>query len=461
MWISVENAQSRVFRATDEELSWLAGYLTLEDANARFMKGDGKIHLLSSVGHSFPSGFLPLVRKASPFLVEVADARTKPCERDVTADLAWLRDYQLEGVERSIAAERGVLWCPTGSGKTEIAVGLALALPCRWLFAVHRATLMHQAADRYEQRTGLKAGRIGEGIWSVERFTAATFQTLFARMRSPEGVALLSGAQGLVVDEVHSVPASTFYRVAMRTVGAYWRIGMSGTPLARGDRKSIYTIAATGPVIYRIKPDVLIEAGVLARPHIRFVPVVQSSDGNDWHAVYRECIVESPARNAVVVALARKAAKPCLVFVKEIDHGKLLLQGLTAAGLRAEFVWGDKMTAQRKASIKRLVRGDIDALVASVVFQEGVDIPSLASVVIASGGRSVIATLQRIGRGMRTDDGRKAGFDVWDIADRGCRWLDKHTRERAKAYAGEGYETTVVDAPVRQLQLPRKTRQTA
>jgi superfamily II DNA or RNA helicase len=237
----------------------------------------------------------------------------------------------------------------------------------------------------------------------------------------------------------------------MQTPNAYYRIGFSGTPLARGDRRSVLAVAALGPVIYRLRADRLIEAGVLAKPHIRMLPLEQQSQCPTWQGVYGECIVRSTKRNRMLVAMAKRAARPCLVFVKEIAHGKRLLKLLQAVGVPSEFTWGSDPHERRVAAIKRLERGDIDVLVCSVIFQEGVDIPALASVVIGSGGKSVIATLQRIGRGMRTDQGRKVEFEVWDLLDRGCRMLEKHAKARQAAYLAEGHEVVTDDLLARQL----------
>jgi superfamily II DNA or RNA helicase len=132
-----------------------------------------------------------------------------------------------------------------------------------------------------------------------------------------------------------------------------------------------------------------------------------------------------------------------------------------------EFVFGKVQTHARQGAVRRLVHGDIDVLIANVIFQEGIDIPELQSVVNAAGGKSTIAAVQTTGRGMRRHDstGRetKAEFFVYDVADRscgcryrgsdgkaryghaGCRWAERHTRGRMLAYRGEGYEVTEVD----------------
>lgn len=455
MIVELGNLNARVATGTDAEKRWAREYLSFEDTG--FKRRGGRIDMYNVINDTFPAGFMRMVSKAARIAgvtVNVVDRRSPPAPVDPAADLSWLRPDQTAGVDLAAAETRGLLWLPTGAGKTEIAVGLTRRVPCRWLFLVHRAGLMDQAAERYEKRTGLPAGRIGEGVWTEEQFTSATFQTVSARLSDgdPRAVALLEAADGLMVDEAHVLPADSFWAVAMKC-RAYWRIGLSGTPLARGDRRSLLTVAALGPVIYRIKPQVLIDAGILSRPRIRFRRVRHDDiKGNSWQAVYRECVVASSRRNRAVVDDVRKARKPCMVFVKEIDHGRLLEKMILRAGMRAEFVWGTDSTEERKAAVRRLVRGDADVLVASVVFNEGVDVPELRSVVVASGGKSTIAALQRIGRGMRVQKDAagnvvKDAFQVFDYFDEGHRWLRGHSKARVKAYTTEGHETVVEDTP--------------
>jgi superfamily II DNA or RNA helicase len=78
-----------------------------------------------------------------------------------------------------------------------------------------------------------------------------------------------------------------------------------------------------------------------------------------------------------------------------------------------------------------------------VIFQEGIDIPALRSVIIGTGGKSTIASLQRIGRGMRMAEG-KHEFEVWDVLDQGQKWLKAHALGRFQAYGREGHEVVVL-----------------
>lgn len=463
MLLEQHNLRTRVRVAAEDERTWLEEYLSFTTTAFRGAGRRPQQRTVSLLGRdaTFPTGLLHHVREAAGAAgvdVQVRDARTAPGARDPGADTAWLRDYQAAAVDAVAAHTRGILHMPTGSGKTEVACALTLALPGRWGFLVHRAGLMDQAARRYEARTRCVAGRIAEGAWNEGdgAFTAATFQSVHAALA--RGCARTRGwleqLDGLLVDEAHTLPADTFYRVAMATPNAYWRVGLSGTPLARGDRRSVLAVAALGPVIYRLRAEELVRQGVLARPRVRLLPVTHTNiRATTWQGVYGECVVRSPARNGALVAAAVAAERPALLFVKEVAHGRALERALGRAGLRADFVYGAHSAEHQRGVIHRLVQGALDVVVCSVVLQEGIDIPELRTVIVGSAGKSVIATLQRLGRGMRVERDAagnvvKDVFTVIDVEDRGSPWLEKHTRARVRAYTGEGFETVVVPPSV-------------
>lgn len=469
MWLEVGNIRTKVVRFNPNDQDWLADYLSFEDVTGRYRRG-GKVKrdtLYNHMGKWFPSGFLPGVMKAAAdeeIECKLVDTRARPCEPDPHADLEWLRDYQRAAVDAIVQRHHGMLWLPTGAGKTEVMVGLTRALPCNWLAMVHRSQLADDMASRYELRSpGLRAGRVLEGRWDIPGdscLTVATFQSIHRALDRGRGdpsyqqaMNLLQGAQGFIVDEAHTLPANTFFSTAMLTNNAYYRVGLSGTPLARGDSKSMFAVGALGPVIYRVRTQTLIDRGVLATPTCRLETVNQESAAATWASVYAALIVSSKERNARVVEMVKRAAKPGLVFVQQVEHGKLLEKLLLTAGVRAEFVWGAHSVSWRKSHIKRLEQGHFDVLICSSVFNEGIDIPALRSVTIAAGGKSLIASLQRLGRGMRVDrkqDGtvHEGGdaFEVWDILDTGNKWTARHAQARLHSYQNEGFKTFVEPA---------------
>lgn len=460
MIITVGNVQARV-AGPEPELDWLAEYLCFEDATAHHRRrygyrGDGKIHAYKRFGSTMPSGFVGMVKEAAEkegTQVTIIDARRRTCDPDEQCDIRWLRDYQRDAVKAVVENTRGILHMATGAGKTEVFAALTRALPCRWLFLVHRNQLVDQAATRVETRTGISVGRCAEGAystWEGHQVICASFQSIHAALKRGDAyaLALLDGAEAVCIDESHVLPADSYLSVINHTKNAYWRVGLSGTPLARGDKRSVLAIGAIGKVIYKLRAQALVDAGVLAQPKIRLVPVIQEATATTHQGIYGELIVRSVKRNKAIVAAVMAAEKPCMVFVKELSHGKLLEKMLCKAGVATSFVSGQHSTDWRKSHVKSLEAGRFDALIASVVFQEGVDIPDLRSVVVACGGKSTIAALQRIGRGMRKAAG-KTTFEVWDIADEGCAMMKRQAQARRTAYLNEKFEVTITNGLVR------------
>lgn len=478
MIVGAGNTHASVIVADADEREWIEGFLSFKTKN--FAKGryyENTTCLLSSLG-KFPAGFLPILRReaeACGVTLEVRESasRANPPPFDETTDLGWLSvhpfdkhgtiTHQIEAVNAIREKRRGILWVPTGGGKTEIAAGLTKAIRGTWLFVVHRTQLAIQAKERFELR-GIDPDEItiaADGDLDFSgRIVVATFQTLVSAIKKNDAATIefLRTVQGLIVDEAHTLPADTFFGIVMRTVNAAYRIGLSGTPLARTDKRSLFTIAAIGPVIYRIKAETLIAAGLLSKPRVWFLRSSHAVEERAWRNIYSRHVVKGRERNALLVEAVLRAPKPSLLFVNHVEHGKMLVKALADAGVRSEFMWGEKNVHVRKAAIRRLQHGDIDTIVCSVVFQEGVDIPEIRSVVIGTGGKSAIAAIQRIGRGTRRAGG-KDEVTIVDVYDEpcegmesteidvhpGCRIFGKHTRERLRAYRAEGYEVTIGD----------------
>lgn len=467
MLVRVDNLWATLAMSTAADVQFLDEYLSFESDQARFSPAvqaghwDGRYRLFDRRQGRFPAGLFSLVTRAAQargLQVEQQDARqaVQPAAGWAQTAGLWLRPYQRDALAACVAGVRGIVKAPTGAGKTEIMAALVQAVPTRWLMLVHTHDLMHQAAERIERRTGEACGLAGDGEWRPARVTCCTFQTLARSLSSQAVKDLLSRAGGLIVDECHSVAAQTFYKVLMRCPAGY-RIGFSGTPLDRGDRRNVYVVAATGPKIFTIEAQLLIEQGVLSRPTIHMVPCRQSNLPSQagWQEVYRKGVADSAQRNQLVCSIANSRPGPTLVFVKEIEHGRTLEKAIQRRGLkRCAFVWGQDSSRERRQAIVRLQRGEIEVLVTSSIFEMGIDIPEVRCVVVASGGKSTIRTLQRLGRGMRVSEG-KTEMELWDLDDSGHRWLDMHAGLRMTAYGRDGYR--VLQIPLDQANMLVRT----
>ena len=71
----------------------------------------------------------------------------------------------------------------------------------------------------------------------------------------------LSSIELIFADECHRTPANSNYLV-MNACPAYFRFGLSGTPLKRSDGADLRLIASTGPVIYTMGNKELIRRGI-------------------------------------------------------------------------------------------------------------------------------------------------------------------------------------------------------
>ena len=459
MRIEVDCATARIVEASPSEREWVASYLTFNDPQARFSNGNPVVELLNRIDDTFPGGFAGKVRKAGatrthlsgrldPIDIELVDVRKAPPER-VQPDLTWLRDYQQQAVETALRRTRGIIQMPTGSGKSVTAAGIIASVPgARWLVLVPQSDLLEQFAEHLRKRLGEEPGIIGDGKWNPQRVTVATFQTLSRRMSKAKdraAYAFMRSVQGLICDEVHQVASGTFSFVCAQATSAYYRLGISATPLDRSDKKSIFVIANIGGVIHKTTSAELRARGFLADATIKMVRVEQGSNAPTWPGVYGECVVRSKVRNTAVAQMAVAASKPGLVFVSQVKQGHTLLELIKKAGLRAVMVWGEDDTEERRQAIKDLVAGKLDTIVCSNVFAQGVDIPSLASVVNAAGGQSVILTLQRLGRATRVTE-TKTKFEAWDVLDDGNRYLAKHGKARRDVYENEGFTVEVIEA---------------
>lgn len=455
-----------------DALAWLDEFVSFEDVKAKrrermgYYAGATSIRLFDRKRSTLPTGLIPLVVRGAEvegIAVDVADGRTytKPDPERIAEELRseplTMRPYQVDAIlSATVQASffgRGVIKIPTGGGKGRVAVAIAKAIPGRWLFCVHRGNLADDVARRWETLAADEppAGFVGAGKWEVgERLTCATLQTLHRARHSEKFAGLAESIDGVIVDECHTAPAKSFYETIRKFSRAVYRVGLSGTPFDRGDRRSLMAVAAIGPTAYEISARTLIDAGMLSEPTIKILPLEQREspqNSGDFRKVYEELVVTSTRRNRLVIDAMRKSLEdggtPGMVFVRRIEHGKRLRDAARDQGLNVELVDGNKDTNQRNAAIKRLESGRIDFIISTKVFAEGVNVPELRTVVLAAGGKSVIETLQQVGRGSRRTDGKRE-FTVYDIGDKGNRWLNNHARERIRAMRREGFKCKVV-----------------
>ena len=210
-------------------------------------------------------------------------------------------------------------------------------------------------------------------------------------------------AQLFIFDECQYAASETLQFLHRASVSAKHRFLFSGTPW-RDTGDDILIEAVSGPKIVDVNATFLIKNDYLVRPKIYFLDVpVMRGVGKNYHDVYKNYIVENDDRNDLIIKSARKLVKEgkkVLILVVRVGHGNVLMDKLSDE-FRVKFLDGAKSTKNRMDSIQEMKDGELDILIASKIFDQGVDIPELDALILAGSGKSSGRALQRIGRVIR------------------------------------------------------------
>ena len=193
----------------------------------------------------------------------------------------------------------------------------------------------------------------------------------------------------------------------------------------------------------------LIAQGYLARPDVIFHDVAPVQTGLlAYKPSYRAAIVQNAKRNTQIADIAARYArkgKTILIAVDQVGHGKLLLAALHAAGVtKSIFIRGENESEEKIRALRDLDSRQVSCVVATTVFGEGVDVPSLDVLINAKGNKSRVVTLQIAGRALRKT-ATKSRAAVIDFIDHAryfrsaskTRWLTYRTESEFRLWRSD------------------------
>lgn len=433
------------------------------------MPKDDEPTIFLSEDNKFLTGLLPMVKaqvENGGWTVDVEGyddpgfkGEAEPPSMDGVEDLY---DFQKMMFRKAVKAGRGVLDMATGSGKTLVAAALVQwyakeGKSQRVLYAVNNLRLMEQTAEMMAQYGIETISTVsGAGIDTESPFVIGMVQTLYRRLqRDSELREWLEGVDLLIFDEAHHLPARTWTTVALACPNAKYRFGLSATSFDPYEpRVEDYTlIGVIGSVVGHVSGWVLRRQGILAEPSVVMVyPNCPDVFGSAWHDVYKKGIVENEVRNEVVLRIAAseaRAGRHVLVFVSQVKHGRALLGALEEDGCEALFCKGametfdsddDEAVRQRELDeIAEWMNTPGSITIATQVFDEGLDVSGVNSIIFAGGMKNYRRVIQRVGRGLRSksENPEENTCRIWDFEDRHHPFLKKHTRLRLEIYERE------------------------
>lgn len=247
---------------------------------------------------------------------------------------------------------------------------------------------------------------------------------------------LLKRTKVHIFDEAHVAAAQTIQTIT-DNINPEHIYGMSASPW-RDDGADLLIEARLGKYLVNISATTLIEGGYLVKPVIRFINIPNVSGiKKHYQTIYKHCIVENEERNNHVAKGTKSLVESgfqTLVLYNSIAHGEILHEKISKILPCALLSGKDSMEVRNKVK-EDLESKKINCIIASRIFDIGVDLPSLSGLVNASSGKSSVRALQRIGRVIRKYPG-KTQANILDFADQ-SPFIKDHAKERYRIYCTE------------------------
>lgn len=325
------------------------------------------------------------------------------------------RGYQARAVQslRTTLAEgwkRQMLYSPTGSGKTEIALMLirgAINKGKRVVFLCNRIGLVEQASRRF-LLSGIQHGVIqGQNTCRLhEQVLVASIKTV-ARRGMPD-------CDLIIIDEAHGVAGSRDFRAVIFQRSAVPVIGLSATPFARGlgrycpeikgELFQCMTVAATIPEL--IDDGYLVDCDIYApsEPDMTGIKTTKNAFGEiDFSDADVGRAVDKPQLIGDIVShwLKLAAGTPTVCFAANIAHSKHITESFRAAGVAAEHIDCYTDEHERIAILNRVSSGETQVISNVGILTEGWDFPACKTMILARPTRSLTRYIQMAGRVLR------------------------------------------------------------
>ena len=360
-----------------------------------------------------------------------------------------LYDYQEKAVEEVYWKQYGILQSAAGSGKTQMGIALIAKLGKRALWVTHTKDLLTQSKQRAEQYMDKSLlGTITEGKVSIGKgITFATVQTMcnldLAQYKDYWDV--------IIVDECHRVAGtptavSQFSKV-LNALAARHKYGLSAT-VHRSDGLIQATFALLGDVVYTVPTeavaDKIMKVGICPVPTgIGLSRACLNTDGTLNYAKLIGYLTESEVRNTLIVTyLIASYNRPSLILSDRLGHLETLMSMLPPEMQKDAVMVSGKMTTKKGKAEREQAIADMRSGVKKYLFatyslaKEGLDIPCLERLYMATPQKDYAVITQAIGRIARTSPS-KADPICFDFVD-DIQFLVKAYKKRCTTYRKNG-----------------------
>ncbi|MFG3285787.1 DUF3427 domain-containing protein [Streptomyces sp. NPDC048111] len=349
------------------------------------------------------------------------EVRPYPHQRDMLERLE---------VERTVRdRHHNLLVAATGTGKTVMAaldykhLRQKLGRDARLLFVAHRKEILQQSLRTYQDV--LVDADFGELLFTGE--IPERWSHVFASVQSLNARALDRLAPDhfdiIVIDEFHHGTSPT-YRKILDHFRPTELLGLTATP-ERMDGKNIQDEFFDGRIAAELRLWEALENDLLSPFHYFGI-----SDNTDLSAVawkrgaydtaaLNNILTGNDARARLVMKAVEDKVTDCatmraLGFCVSVAHAHYMAEYFQRAGLNAVALSGETAPDERKRALVDLKAGTLQVIFSVDLFNEGLDIPDVDTLLLLRPTASATVFLQQLGRGLRRSEG-KAVLTVLDF----------------------------------------------
>jgi len=313
---------------------------------------------------------------------------------------------------RSMGADKALVVAATGSGKTYLAAFDALNFQAKKvLFVVHKDIILEEAmktfmkvfqtSRTYGMYTGQSKNTDADFVFASNQMLALHLD-LFAK----------DEFDYIVIDEVHHATASTYQKIMSHFKPQFY-LGLTATP-DRMDEQSIYDLFGKN-VPYDLRLREALENDLIVPFHYYGIKdsLVDFKDDLTSEGVRRIVMELSSEANCEFVASEiEKHRGPgklkCVAFCRNIEHARLMEQGMGRLGYTCVSLTGRNSTGERMKVFQDLQdeKNPLSIVFCVDILNEGIDVPSMNMVLFLRPTESSTIFIQQLGRGLRKYEGK-------------------------------------------------------
>lgn len=405
-----------------------------------------KLYRTSGIDIIVPYGVLESLYRAFPRLYDIPTkhvfASNKPVDYNASIKLY---PYQENAVQSLIQSEGGILQSKAGSGKTRMGIALICRMGLKTLWLTHTNELLNQSYNAAAEFIDKKLlGKITAGkIQIAEGITFATVQTL----SKADLNALRYEWDMIVVDECHrcsgTVSKATMFSKVLNNLAARYKYGLSAT-LHRADGLIKCTYALIGGVAHTVPDNVVNTMRVEIQRKDTGVQISRQcldTDGTLCYAKLINYLAEHKRRNLIISDDLFKLSEQghsIILLSDRVEHLNELYRLLpTEQQNDAVILHGKVKKADRELALEQMRNKEKHILLATYqLAKEGLDVPCLDRLLLATPVKDYAIVVQSVGRIARVCEGKGTPV-VYDYVD-DIGFLQGMWKKRCTSYRKDG-----------------------